>query len=152
MMDNKKYADDIKKLDILQSNVNADPNNFALLMALRDGQFELNAKINEDQKNDRYKELYNKSTDGYYTYPLRACNNFLRKIDTLKKFHNWLAREQKKNRFVELVVCNAGVGAYKQLSKDIKIESYNKKQWYYFFFNYFLNERNSMLLGVEKNG
>lgn len=150
-MDNTKYADDIKKLDILQSNVKADSNNFALLMELRDGQSELNAKINEDQKNDRYKELYNKSNDGNNTYSLRACNNFLRKIDTLKKFHNWLAIEQKKNRFVELVVCNVGVYAYKQLAKDIKIESYNKKQCYYIFFNYFLNEKNSMLLGVEKN-
>lgn len=136
-----RYTDEFEHLAVLQARCDENTSDYTLVIKLREYREALDAKIKEDEFCKDLKTNYEKSDEGRPEYPLKAVRSFLRNIDTLRKFHNWLVREKNKLRFKEVVITGLGVEEYRQLLKDIDHESYDKKQSYYFFFNYFLRER-----------
>ncbi|MDV7751188.1 hypothetical protein [Enterococcus casseliflavus] len=140
-----RYTDEFEHLAVLQARCDENTSDYTLVIKLREYREALDAKIKEDEFCKDLKTNYEKSDEGRPEYPLKAVRSFLRNIDTLRKFHNWLVREKNKVRFKEVVITGLGVEEYRQLLKDIDHESYDKKQSYYFFFNYFLREREKTL-------
>lgn len=147
-----RYTDEFEHLAVLQARCDENTSDYTLVIKLREYREALDAKIKEDEFCKDLKTNYEKSDEGRPEYPLKAVRSFLRNIDTLRKFHNWLVREKNKLRFKEVVITGLGVEEYRQLLKDIDHESYDKKQSYYFFFNYFLRERENIILGGRENG